>query len=51
MKELVKKVSSKSLSLLPMLALLMATASVDTFCFFIAHHPDVPKELLNEVNG
>lgn len=50
MKGLISKISRKSLGIFPMLAMILASASVDSFCFYFAHQPDVPKELLNKAN-
>jgi cyclic lactone autoinducer peptide len=35
----------KLLTVLPALAMVLAIQSVSSTCFFLAHQPDIPKEL------
>lgn len=46
MKGVFGNISSKLAGLLPALAMLVAVGSVNAFCVYISHQPDVPQELL-----
>jgi cyclic lactone autoinducer peptide len=45
LKRIIKKLSHRTLGVIPALALLFAVTSADAACFFLFHQPDVPEEL------
>ena len=49
MKKIISLIYVKTISLLPVLALTLAVASVNSICFYITHQPDVPRELSKNI--
>jgi cyclic lactone autoinducer peptide len=44
-KNLTQKITHRAMSILPMLAVMVAVSSANTTCFYFLHQPDVPDEL------